>query len=356
IASAGGIQGRDVSGRGVQTNLLKLMEETEVNLHSQTDILGQMQAVMEMQRGGRPRPRTINTRHILFIVSGAFDKLADQVRKRITSGQIGFAHSGQTLDDDAEVLSHVETADIVKYGFEPEFVGRLPVRVACHPLKPADLREILLTSEGSVLNQYREDFAGYGIDFELTDDAVDRIAEDAYKEGTGARGLLTVLERLFRDFKFELPSTAIRSFKITRATIDDPRSEVKALLKANSQAQRDVLAAEVADFAKRFQREHGFELQFTDDAIEALVDESLERDKTIRALCEAKFNDFHHGLKLVSRHTGSSTFTIDRRVILDPEGELSRWVVESFKGGETPSSDTPRGDRDAADSDNAPHA
>ena len=75
----------------MQINLLKLMEETDVNLHSQTDIAGQIQALMEFQRGARPRKRSINTRHILFIVSGAFDKLAEQVKRRVQSSQIGFA-------------------------------------------------------------------------------------------------------------------------------------------------------------------------------------------------------------------------------------------------------------------------
>lgn len=341
IAGSQGMQGRDVSGRGVQTNLLKLLEETDVNLHSQTDLLGQMQAAMDMQRGGRPRPRTINTRHILFIVSGAFDKLAEQVRRRVEHAQVGFAHPGRRLEDDSDALALVQTTDIIQYGFEPEFVGRLPVRVACHALKPDDLEKILLTSEGSVLSQYRSDFSGYGIDFTIEPAAVRKVAEMAYAEGTGARGLMTVLERLFRDFKFELPSTAIRSFTITPQTIDDARAEAKALVRANSEAQREVLRGEVAEFVRRFQRDHGFELEFEDDALTALVDESLTRDKTIRGLCEEKFRDFHHGLKLVSRNSGSTRFTITAAVIRNPEKELSRWVVASYRPDE-PAEPTPQ--------------
>ena len=340
IASAQNLQGRDVSGRGVQINLLKLMEETDVNLHSQTDILGQMQAAMEMQRGGRNRPRTINTRHILFIVSGAFDKLAEQVRRRIENAQVGFAHTGRRLDDDADALTHLQTQDIIRYGFEPEFVGRLPVRVACHSLKPDDLEAILTRSEGNALTQYRGDFAGYGIDFNIDATAIRRVSEKAYDEGTGARGLLTVLERLFRGFKFELPSTGIKSFDVTPATLEDPAAEVRDLLRKNSTAQRDLLKGEVVDFAQRFQREHGFELTFAEDAIEALVEESLTRDKTIRGLCEEKFRDFHHGLTLISRNGGPSTFTITRQAVLTPEKELSRWVVASFRPDEPPAAAT----------------
>ncbi len=336
ISAATSQGGRDVSGRGVQINLLKLMEETEVNLHSQTDILGQMQAVMEMQRGGKSKARTINTRHILFIVSGAFDRLAGQVRRRVESARVGFAHQGRRLERDSDALGLVQTQDFIQYGFEPEFVGRLPVRVACQALEPDDLEDILLRSEGSVLAQYRADFAGYGIDFEIEPAAIRDLAERAHGEGTGARGLMTVLERLFRDFKFELPSTAIRSFKVAPETIADPKGRVKDLLRSNSKAQREVLKGGITDFARRFQGEHGFELVFTDEAVEALVVRSLELDRTIRSLCEEKFRDFHHGLTLIARSTGSKTFTIDREAALDPEKELSRWVVASFRGHDAP--------------------
>jgi len=332
IAAQSSVGGRDVSGRGVQINLLKLLEETDVNLHSQTDIMGQMQAVLEMQRGGKTRPRTLNTRHILFIVSGAFDKLGDQVRKRLQNTQVGFAATGHhdaALDD--EPLSRVETTDFIEYGFEPEFVGRLPVRVACHHLATEDLRNILLQSEGSILRQYQTEFDGYRIEFSLLPEAVTKIARMAYEQKTGARGLMTVLERVFRDFKFELPSTSIRRFKVSPETIEKPAQHLRAMLKENESAQRKLLVSEVKAFGKRFQEEHGFELRFRADAVELLVDESIESDTTIRALCDRKFHDFHYGLTLISRNTGKSVFTITRKTMEDPDKELSRWVADSFK-------------------------
>ena len=331
IAAAVNQVGRDVSGRGVQINLLKLMEETDVSLHSQTDLLGQMQAMMEMQRGGKPGPRTINTRHILFIVSGAFDKLAGEVKRRVQSSTIGFAAAKDLLRSDAEFLSQVTTQDFIAYGFEPEFIGRLPIRVACHSLAAEDLEQILLTSEGSILQQYRADFAGFGIDFQIAPEAVHEVAVRAHTEGTGARGLMTVLERVFRDFKFELPSTAIKSFAITRETVQSPQDTLQELLRANANQQREVLRGEITAFAKRFEQEHTFELVFDDNAVSALIDASLATDKTIRALCEEKFRDFHHGLKLVSRNTGRTQFTITRQVVEQPDQVLSQWVVESFK-------------------------
>src|SRR6185312_7162855 len=200
--------GRDVSGRGVQTNLLKLMEETEVPSRSPNDIAGQIQAMMAMQRG-RKAPSTINTKHILFIVSGAFDGLEKIARKRLRDAAIGFAAREQHPEASEEILAVAQTRDFIEFGFEPEFIGRLPVRVVCLQLNVDDLFQILKTSEGSIIRQYEQSFAAYGIEVLFRDDGLRRIAELAAEEKTGARGLMTVCERIFRDLKFELPSTAV---------------------------------------------------------------------------------------------------------------------------------------------------
>ncbi len=331
IANKAESGGRDVSGRGVQINLLKLMEETEVNLQSQTDMMGQMQAMMEMQRGGKPKKRTLSTKHILFIVSGAFDKMDKAIEKRLRNTSIGFGSTPVvTENDDGNFLNQVETRDFIDYGFEPEFIGRLPVRVACLPLKPADLLQIMTASEGSILRQYTSDFEGYGITLEMNKPAMQEVANRAYEEKTGARGLLTVLERAFRGFKFELPSTSIKTFSVTEKTIQDPDAELKALLCENLSSQHHVLKKEVRVFGERFKAKYGFTLDFRDEAVVALVEESLETDKTIRALCEDKFRDFNHGLTLISRNTGQKSFVVDKAVICDAEKALSNWVVGSY--------------------------
>jgi ATP-dependent Clp protease ATP-binding subunit ClpX len=345
--SSTGAGGRDVSGRGVQINLLKLMEETDVSLTSQNDIASQMQAMMDMQRGGKSRKRTINTRHILFIVSGAFDRLATTVKKRVISASIGFAANPDDDEKpDSDYLKHAQSRDIIDYGMEPEFVGRLPVRVACQSLTSGDLEEILVTSEGSILQQYRADFSGYKIDFEITPAAVTEVAKRAQKENTGARGLMTVLEQTFRNFKFELPSTGIRSFKIDPDTVADPEKTLRSLLEANASDQRDVLGAEVQRFADRFHESYRFKLEFAEDAITALIEQSLDRDKTIRALCEERFHNFHHGLMLLAKDDPEMTFSIDAEVVADPEKALSRWVVERFRK-ETPA--VPADDTESTD-------
>ncbi len=323
--------GRDVSGRGVQINLLKLMEETDVNLQSQTDLLGQMQAMMDFQQTGKPRKKTMNTRHILFIVSGAFDKLSDAVKKRLTTTTMGFGATHSSSEDDEDFLSQVETKDFIDYGFEPEFIGRLLVRVACQHLQPSDLYQILTSSEGSILAQYLADFEGYSIKLDVSKEALEKISERAYKEKTGARGLMTVLEQVFRDFKFELPSTGIKRFEVTESTVDDPSSDLKTLLRENISEQRSVLMEEVHNYAQRFENQYSFTLDFDKDAVVALVEESLDSDKTIRAICELKFRDFHHGLTLISRNIGQKVFPITESVVKNAEKELSEWVVKSYR-------------------------
>ena len=330
IASQATAGSRDVSGRGVQVNLLKLMEETDVNLFSQTDLLGQMQAMMEMQRGGRAQKRTINTRHMLFIVSGAFDRLTDVVKRRVASTQIGFTRPGdKTRPNDSEYLYLAQTPDFVEFGFEPEFVGRLPVRVVCDPLTAADLEGILLKSEGSILRQYREDFRGYTVDFSLTPEAISEIARRAQTEKTGARGLMTVLERTFRDFKFELPSAGIESFEVTSDTVAEPRKTLNALLKRGYSARYDRLRKEIETFAQQFQSEHGLGLSFEPDAQQILIEQSILQDKAIARLCAEKFHDFQHGLKLIARNTGQTAFAVTKAMVENPDKELTRWIVDS---------------------------
>lgn len=316
--------GKDVSGHGVQINLLKLMEETEVNLHSQTDLIGQMDAMMKMMQGGEQPPRTINTRHMLFIVSGAFDSLTEIIHRRLKGGQIGF-DSNTAIPSPESLLTKVETPDFIAYGFEPEFIGRLPVRVACLPLDADDLEQILLRSEDGILDQYRRDFTGYGIDFQVTADAIRRIAELAMREKTGARGLMTVLEKTLRDFKFELPSTSIRQLKLTGKMVDAPTSSLQELLQKNQDAQQQHLQREIQAFAERFQQDFGFQLDFTPPAIALIIQRSVDSKRTIRTVCEEIFRDFQYGLELVEEPR-THLFTVDPEVIQNPQQALSEWI------------------------------
>lgn len=325
---------KDVSGRGVQINLLKLMEETEVNLFSPTDMMSQMQAMMEISSGGRKKKKkTINTRHILFIVSGAFDKLAEQVKKRVDRAEIGFGREQLAgVENMDRYLKEASTMDFIKYGFEPEFIGRLPVRVSCESLNKEDLSRILTSSEGSILKQYHLDFKGYGINFDITDEAIDEIAGQAALERTGARGLLTVLERIFRVFKFELPSTAIKHFEVSTETIKRPEVLLKKLLIDNHHLREGVLKEDLKRFAEEFEWDHHLGIEFDEGAVRVLMEISIEEDKTIRAVCEERFKDFQHGLQIIARNTDQKKFVIDEAAVRNPDAKLSEWVVASFKG------------------------
>ena len=335
IAAAGNAAGRDVSGRGVQTNLLKLMEETEVPARSPQDIAGQIQAMMDMTQRGKKSAAVINTRHILFIVSGAFDGLEKQVRKRLRDATIGFAAKGTAAETDAQVLEQAQTRDFIDFGFEPEFIGRLPVRVVCHPLNVDDLHLILKSSEGSIIRQYEQSFAAYGIEVLFQDDGLRRIAELAGDEQTGARGLMTVCERVFRDIKFELPSTKVRRFVVTRELVDHPADDLKKLLADQENEERLVARQLAHEYARRFRENHGLTIIFTDAAADLLVARALEQGRSIRDFCAERFKDYQFGLKLVAQNTGREEFTIDVDAVESPDKVLSEWVVASYRAGQS---------------------
>ncbi len=249
--------GRDVSGRGVQTNLLKLMEDGEVPLVSPNDVTGQLQTAMSAMRGGPPAAETLNTRHILFIVSGAFSGIADVIGNRLNrvrptaakkgavasasasaSGKKAKRESAGRLGDVDWILAQMTTPDLIEFGLEPEFIGRLPVRVACHGLDEEDLFDVLRKSESSLIHQYVRAFAAYGIEVEFRDDGLRRLARLAGAEATGARGLMTICERVFRDLKFRLPTSRVKRFAVTARLVDDPVGELRKLLALATKANR----------------------------------------------------------------------------------------------------------------------
>lgn len=225
---------RDVNTRGVQFGLLRLMEETEVDLRSGPDLHAQLQAIMDMQRG-KSAASKINTKHILFIVSGAFSGLEDTIKRRLHASPIGFQSlsSGTSRGArESEYLSLATVADFVSYGLEPEFIGRLPVRVACHSLNQSDYYRILTESRGSILKQYQRSFQAYGIELSFAEEALHDLAGRAAAETTGARALLSLCESALRPFKYELPSTSVRELKVTRELLRDPEKHLRELLAA----------------------------------------------------------------------------------------------------------------------------
>jgi ATP-dependent Clp protease ATP-binding subunit ClpX len=141
---------------------------------------------------------------------------------------------------------------------------------------------------------------------------------------------MTVLERLFRDFKFELPSSAIKHFEVNEEMIEDPSGYLEKLKQQNAHLQEGVLRVDIERFATSFEKRHGFRLEFKASAQEALIKEVTESDRSIQSLCSEKFKDFEHGLSIIHKNTGQTVFKIGKLAVQNPDRELSKWVVRSI--------------------------
>jgi len=330
IAAAGNLVGRDVSGRGVQAGLLKLMEETEVDLTSPLDPMSQMRAFMEFQKKGKLEKRTINTKHILFFVSGAFNQLEDIIKKRLQKQDIGFGGKVESRKVDLNYMGKCRSMDLVEYGFEPEFVGRLPVHVVCYELSPEDLYSILKHSRGSIIKQYKKAFKAYGIDVIFSDESLRKIAEEACEEKTGARALATICERVLREFKFELPSSDVKKFVVTENMVENPAEELRKILNNLGDNNRLINHELTKEYEKEFMDKHEIRLVFSDEAIDLISEKAEAEGIDVKLICNKIFEDYEHGLKLIRRNTGKSEFAITEEVIKNPSGTLDKWFKEYY--------------------------
>ncbi len=331
LASGGGERmGRDVSGRGVQTALLKLMEETEVPLYAPNDIRSQMQMMFDARKGRTGR-EVINTRNILFIVSGAFSGLDKIIRKRRNKAAIGFGAATAEEETAEDLLKEAMTRDFIDYGFEAEFVGRLPVRVVCTPLTAEDLYQIMKCSEGSLIRQFEREFAAYGIRAVFQDETLQLVAERAADEKTGARGLVTAWERILRDFKFEMPSLGLPELVLDAALVNDPAAALERCRAAAQTLQAvDGRGAEAAEFARRFNMEHGLRLGFAPEAVAALVRRAEREGLGVAELCARLFKDYPFGLRLAVNAGGENDFLLDEHAVAAPDQFLSDLVIRCY--------------------------
>ena len=396
IASSRNIIGADVSRTGVQRALLKPMEETEVDLKVPHDPISMIQEIEKFRKTGKREKQAVNTANILFIMSGAFTDLVPVIQKRLSRQGIGFSAKIKSAQEQIDILKHVKAEDLIQFGFESEFVGRLPVRAVFDYLTENDLYKILKNPNNPIILGKKLDFAAYGIEIKFEDSVLQMLANQAAAENTGARGLVSAVEKTFIEFEKQLPSTQIRKFPATTDLIKDPKISIQELTARANKPKIDAVFEKLArqerqwiiqylDLNKKnlsdkynltmtpsrmrivaqfyaknvkdietvvrhiksqydeikkielyFFKNHDINIVLEEDAIDFVIEQLIEAPIHLDDIYKKVNMDFEHGLKLAREKTGRSRYFITRQALLDPEAFISELIQSEFGAESTP--------------------
>ncbi len=390
IASSSNVIGSQVSRTGVQRALLKPMEETDVDLKVPHDPVSMMQELERFQRTGKRDRKSVNTANILFIVSGAFSELTDVIKERISKNPIGFGADLIKDKKDAEIFKQVKAEDLVKFGFESEFIGRLPIRCTLDSLSEKDLFDILKMPNNPVVLGKRLDFASYGIDLVFTDAALKILAQRAYLENTGARGLVSVVEDALLEFEEKLPSCNIKQLAVTDKTLESPVKALQEVLAGKQKTALEKIFREakssyenyiteyIIDNWKNLSLKHGLTLSkyrselvakyfcgnvseigdavdkvkyfheqvrqievdifnsfdlniiFEEDAVDFLIEQFINFNATSEEIIAQVYEKFYDGLNLIREKTGKRRFFLTENALNNHEPFLENLIKKEI--------------------------
>jgi ATP-dependent Clp protease ATP-binding subunit ClpX len=391
IASSRNLIGADVSRTGVQRALLKPMEETDVDLKVPHDPISMIQEIERFRKTGKREKQSLNTGNILFIMSGAFTELSPIIQKRLSRQGIGFGANIRKSEEQIDILKNVRSEDLIEFGFETEFVGRLPVRAVFEHLAEEDLYRILKNPNNPIILGKKLDFAAYDIEVKFEDQLLRVLAKYAFAENTGARGLVSAVERALLEFERKLPSTDIKKFPATADIIDQPQVSISALTDASEEQKtnelflqlmqeekesiKEYLKENKANLANKYSltmtpsridivatcyskntldidkvirkikfyydeikkielyffKNHDINIVLEEDAIDFIIEQLIDSAAELKIVYEKINQDLQHGLKLAREKTNRNRFFINRQALLDPEAYIGSLIKEKIK-------------------------
>ncbi len=323
-------------------------------------------------------------------MSGAFSDLSQIIKERVVQQTMGFGASVTSAKDDINYLSEARAEDLIKFGFESEFIGRLPVLSVLDPLSEEDLFTILINPNNPTILSKKLDFASYSITIKFDKQALKAIAARAYQLKTGARGLVGAIESVLIPFEKKLPSTTIDKLSVTEQLVLNPKEVLEKLLKTYQSSEwvelfetieqqekahlieyieenkqnienrhqikmtpsRIKLAAklfsqyimdigsiidkitnsyeQIKKIEGYFGQTHDLMIHFEEDTIDYIIQQYLCSSVSIDAFYRQLNKEFEFGLKLVREKSGKKEFSLPLDAILNPDLYLEKLITDEL--------------------------